>query len=330
MKALVCTSLGNVMDLVLAERPSLQPGPGEVVIAVEAAAINHADVLMVQGRYQIKPPLPFTPGTELAGVVKAVGSGVKQYGPGDRVIAWCGQGGLATECATDAERVTLLPAGMSYEQGASFFVGFGTVLYALKNRSRIRAGETLLVLGAAGGVGLAAIQVGKKLGARVIAAASSEDRLALCREAGADETVNYTDEDLGARVVELTAGWGADIILDPLGGAYTESALRATAEGGRLLSVGFASGEIPRVPLNLALLGNRSILGISWGDFVRRNPAGHHANVRLLQRWFAVGRIHSIISERLPLSRAADAMARMAVRQVKGKVIILPGLDEFG
>ncbi|MFA7269080.1 MAG: NADPH:quinone oxidoreductase family protein [Sterolibacterium sp.] len=330
MKALTCTAFGCVEDLVLAERPSLQPGAREVVIAVEAASINHADVLLVQGRYQIRPPLPFTPGSELAGVVKAVGAGVRRYQPGDRVIAWCGQGGLATECATAADRVMRLPAGMSYEQGASFLVCFGTALYGLKNRGRIRGGETLLVLGAAGGLGLAAIQVGKKLGARVIAAASSEDRLALCREAGADDTVNYNDEKLNQRVLELTAGWGADIILDPLGGAYTEQVLRVAAPGGRLLTAGFASGGIPCVPLNLALLGNRSILGISWGDFVRSNPTGHHANVRLLKRWFAEGSIHSIIDERLPLSRAVDAMARMAARQVKGKVIVLPGSAESG
>lgn len=330
MKALTCAAFGRVEGLTLEERPSSPPAAREVLITVEAASINHADVLMVQGRYQIRPRLPFIPGAELAGVVKAVGKGVRRYRPGDRVIAWCGQGGLATECATPVDRVLPLPAGMSYEQGASFCVCFGTALYGLKNRGRIRGGETLLVLGAAGGIGLAAIQAGKKLGARVIAAASSEDRLVLCREAGADETVNYQDENLGARIAGLTAGWGADVILDPLGGAYTEQALRATAAGGRLLVAGFAAGEIPRVPLNLALLGNRSILGISWGDFVRGNPAGHHANVRLLERWFAEGSIHSTITERLPLDRAADAMARMAARQVKGKVIILPGRDERG
>lgn len=324
MRALTCTAFGSPKDLKVEEWPSLQPGANEVVIAVEAASINFADALMVQGRYQVKPPLPFCPGTEIAGIVKSVGERVRRYKPGDRVVSWCGQGGLATECVTDVDRVMPLPAGMTYEQGASLFVCFGTVLYALKNRGKIQAGETLLVLGGAGGVGLAAIQVGRRLGARVIACASSEDRLALCGEAGADETINYTDDNLSACVFELTSGWGADLVIDPLGGPYSAQALRATARGGRFLAVGFATGEIPHVPLNLALLGDRSILGVSWGEFVRRNPAQHHANVRLLKRWFAEGSICSIISERLPLSLAANAMARMAVRQVRGKVIIFP------
>jgi len=324
MRALTCRHFDALDRLSVEEWSTPRPGAGELAISVEAAAINYADLLMVQGRYQVRPRLPFIPGTEITGTVTSVGKGVWRHKPGDRVMAWCGQGGLATVCVTSQHRVMPLPPDMDYEQGASLFVCSGTALYGIKTRGRLRGGETLLVLGAAGGVGLAAIQVGKMLGARVIAAASSPSRLALCREAGADETLDYTAQDLRESVAEMTAGWGVDVVLDPLGGPYTESALRVMAAGGRMLIVGFASGSIPSVPLNLALLGNRTILGISWGDFVRSNRRADRANHRLLMRWFSGGGIRAIIGERHTLDGASAAMVRMAARQTMGKIVILP------
>lgn len=326
MKALVCKAFGPIDAVLVEERPAPLPGPGQVVVDVRAAAINFSDALLVQGLYQIRPSLPFTPGAELAGVIKAVGEGVEGTSVGDHVLASAGSGGFAEECLVDARRILPLPRGMDFELGAAFMLTYGTALHGLKERGRLQAGETLLVLGAAGGVGLAAIEIGKAMGARVIAAASSEDKLALCRRVGADETINYATENLKERVFELTAGWGVDVVCDPVGGAYSEPALRATAQGGRLLVIGFAAGEIPRLPLNLALLKERAIIGVYWGDAVRLDPAGHLANFRQLSEWFAAGKVRPVVSERVPLAGATAAMARMASRQVKGKVVVLPGL----
>ena len=243
---------------------------------------------------------------------------------GDAVVAFTGHGGFAQQCVADVHQLAALPPGMTFEQGAALVLAYGTSLHALQQRARLQAGETLLVLGAAGGVILAAIEIAKALGARVIAAASSADKLALCREAGADETIDYTTEDLRRRVDELTGGRGADVVYDPVGGAYSEAALRATAWRGRFLVVGFAAGEIPKLALNLALLKERDILGVFWGDAVRRDPKQHVANMRLLAEWFAAGKVRPAITERVSLADAADAIARMANRQVKGKVVILP------
>ena len=325
MKALMCRAFGPISDLTLEDVEQPQPAEGQVVIKVEAASINFPDALIVQGLYQFKPPLPFSPGAELAGVIHAIGDGVRHLKVGDRVIASTGHGAFAQYCVSDAQRVAPLPDGMDFELGASFVLTYGTSLHALQQVAKLQAGETLLVLGAAGGVGLAAIEIAKAMGAHVIAAASTADRLALCKQLGADETINYEEEDLRKRVDALTDGRGADVVYDPVGGKYSETALRATAWRGRFLVVGFAAGEIPKIPLNLALLKERAILGVFWGDAVRRDPAQHLANMKQLAGWFAQGKVKPFISERISLERTTDAIARMASRQVKGKVVVLPG-----
>jgi len=325
MKALVCEAYGPIDTLVVKHIPSPAPGPKQVLIEVRAAGVNFPDALMVQGLYQVKPPLPFTPGAEIAGVVKAVGAEVKQFKAGDRVIALTSTGGFAEECVADAARTMPLPAGMDFDTGAALVLTYCTSLHGLKDCGHLQPGETLVVLGAAGGVGISAIEIGKAMGARVIAAASSADKLALCRQVGADETIDYSTENLKDRINELTGGKGADVVYDPVGGPYTEPAVRALAWRGRLLIIGFAAGEIPKIPLNLALLKERSLVGVYWGDSTRHDPAGHLANLRQLQSWFAAGVIRPVISERFPLAAARDAVARIANRQVKGKVVVVPG-----
>jgi NADPH2:quinone reductase len=324
MKALLCTSFGPLEKLAIQEIPKPRPGPGQVLLDVKASSLNFPDALMVQGLYQVKPPLPFSPGTEMAGVVVETGSDVRGFKPGDRVIAIAGWGGFAEECAVDAGRLIPLPDGMDFDMGAAFLFTYETSLHALRDRGRLKAGETLLVLGAAGGVGLAAVEIGKILGARVIAAASSADKLALCKQLGADETIDYVSGNLRDRINELTGRKGVDIVFDPVGGPYTETALRATAWDGRLLVVGFAAGDIPKIPINLALLKERSIVGVYWGQSVKHDPEGHLRNVKQLVEWLAAGKVKPVISERVPLSEAVDAMKRMINRQVKGKVVILP------
>jgi NADPH2:quinone reductase len=324
MKALLCTSFGPLEKLAIQEIPKPRPGPGQVLLDVKASSLNFPDALMVQGLYQVKPPLPFSPGTEMAGVVVETGSDVRGFKPGDRVIAIAGWGGFAEECAVDAGRLIPLPDGMDFDMGAAFLFTYETSLHGLRDRGRLKAGETLLVLGAAGGVGLAAVEIGKILGARVIAAASSADKLALCKQLGADETIDYVSGNLRDRINELTGRKGVDIVFDPVGGPYTETALRATAWDGRLLVVGFAAGDIPKIPINLALLKERSIVGVYWGQSVKHDPEGHLRNVKQLVEWLAAGKVKPVISERVPLSEAVDAMKRMINRQVKGKVVILP------
>jgi len=324
MKALMCRAFGPINTLRVEEVPSPVPGPGKVRIDVKAASINFPDALIVQGLYQFKPELPFSPGSELSGVVSAVGEGVTNAHVGDRVIAAVGHGAFAEECLADAAQLLPLPLGMDFELGASFVLTYGTSLHALQQVARLQAGETLLVLGAAGGVGLAAIEIAKIFGARVVAAASSAERLALCKQVGADETINYAEEDLRKRVDALTGGKGADVVYDPVGGKYSEMALRATAWRGRFLVVGFAAGEIPKIALNLALLKERAILGVFWGDAVRRDPGTHLANMKQLAAWFASGQVRPVISERIPLAEAGAAIMRLASRQAMGKLVVLP------
>ena len=327
MKALLCETcgpIGTTDALVVKDIPSPVPGPKQVLIDVRAAAVNFPDALMVQGLYQVKPPLPFTPGAEIAGIVKSVGAEVKHFAVGDRVIALTSTGGFAEECLAEAARTMPLPNGMDFDTGAALVLTYCTSLHGLKDCGHLQPGETLVVLGAAGGVGISAIEIGKAMGARVIAAASSDDKLELCRKVGADETVNYSTENLKDRINELTAGKGADVVYDPVGGPYTEPALRALAWRGRLLVIGFAAGEIPKIPLNLALLKERSIVGVYWGDSTRHDPAGHLANLQQLNAWFAAGAIRPVVSERFPLAAAKDAIAKIANRQVKGKIVVLP------
>jgi NADPH2:quinone reductase len=322
MKALVCRAFGPIDTLRLEDMPEPVPGAGHVLIDVHSASLNFPDALIVQGLYQMKPAFPFSPGAEASGTVRAVGDGVTHVKPGDAVVASTAFGALAEQCVADAQRVTPLPAGMDFDAGAAFILTYGTSLHALRVCADLKPGETLLVLGAAGGVGIAAIEIAKAMGARVIAAASSDERLALCRRVGADETINYATHDLRKSVDALTGGNGADVVYDPVGGAYSEAALRATAWRGRFLVVGFAAGDIPRLPLNLALLKERRIVGVFWGEAMRRDPAQHHDNMRLLMDWFAAGKVAPTISERVPLERAADAIARMARREVMGKVVV--------
>jgi NADPH2:quinone reductase len=326
MKAVLCKQFGPPETLVFQELPSPRPGDGEVVVSVRAASVNFPDVLIIQNKYQFKPPLPFSPGSELAGVVKEVGGGVQGWKPGDKVMAFTTFGAFAQEVKTDATRLIALPQGMDFVTGAAFLLTYGTTDHALRDRAALAADETLLVLGAAGGVGLAAVEIGKALGARVIAGASSEDKLAVCREHGADATINYTTEDLRERVKALTEGRGADVIYDPVGGPYSEPAFRSIAWRGRHLVVGFAAGEIPKLPLNLALLKGAAVVGVFWGDFARREPKRFAASVNQLSKWFVEGRLRPHVSQALPLEKAAEALKLMAARQVKGKLVLtVPG-----
>jgi NADPH2:quinone reductase len=325
MKAIICRQYGPPESLVFEELPSPRPGPGEVVVTMKAASVNFPDVLIIQNKYQVKPPLPFSPGSELAGVVKETGEGVKGFKPGDKVIAFTSYGAFAGEVLTEAARLLPLPEGMSFESGAAFLLTYATSDHALRDRGQLRAGETLLVLGAAGGVGLAAIEIGKALGARVIACASSEDKLAVCREHGADAVINYAREDLRDRIKAITGGKGVDVVYDAVGGPYTEPAFRSLAWRGRLLVVGFAAGEIPKLPLNLALLKGASVVGVFWGDFARREPKEFAASVAQLGRWYREGRLKPHVSMTFPLAKAAEALQLMAARQVKGKVVLTAG-----
>jgi len=322
MKAVLCKQFGPPDSLAIEEVPSPRAGPGEVVISVKAASLNFPDVLIIQNKYQFKPPLPFSPGSELAGVVKEAGPGVEGFRPGDRVMAFTTYGAFAEEVKTEASRLIPLPEKMDFVTGAAFVLTYGTTDHALRDRGALAAGETLLVLGAAGGVGLAAIEIGKALGARVIAAASSEDKLAVCRQHGADGTINYAAEDLRERLKALTEGRGPNVIYDPVGGSYSEPAFRSIAWRGRHLVVGFAAGEIPRLPLNLALLKGASVVGVFWGDFARREPARFAESVRQLARWYAEGRLKPHVGETMPLEKAREALTLMATRRVKGKLVL--------
>jgi len=324
VKAVMCKQFGPPESLVIEDLPSPTPGAGEVVVTVKAASVNFPDVLIIQNKYQAKPPLPFSPGSELAGVVKEVGPGVTHAKPGDKVIAFTTYGAFAEEVKIEAARLLPLPDGMDFESGASFILTYGTTDHALRDRAVLRSGETLLVLGAAGGVGIAALEIGKALGARVIACASSAEKLQVCREHGADETINYAAEDLRERIKQLTAGKGVDVIYDAVGGPYTEPAFRSIAWRGRLLVIGFAAGDIPKLPLNLPLLKGASIVGVFWGDFARREPRAFAESARQLTQWYREGKLRPHVSATFPLEKAAEAMNLLASRQAKGKVVIVP------
>jgi NADPH2:quinone reductase len=325
MRAVLCKEFGPPEKLVVEEVPSPAAGKGEVRIDVHAAAVNFPDLLIIQNKYQFKPPLPFSPGGEVAGVVREVGAGVTAIKPGDRVLATTMWGGFAEEVAVDESRVAPIPDAMDFATAAAFFMAYGTSHHALVDRAHLKAGETLVVLGAAGGVGLAAVEIGKVLGARVIACASADDKLEVCKEHGADAVINYAREDLKERMKELTRGSGADVVYDPVGGQLSEAALRSTAWEGRFLVVGFAGGDIPRIPLNLVLLKGCQIVGVFWGSFIAREPEKNRANLAELVRWFEEKKIRPHISETFPLERAADALNAMAARKVKGKVVLVTG-----
>jgi NADPH2:quinone reductase len=324
MKAVVCNAWGLPDSLVIEERADLVAGKGQVVIAVEAAGVNFPDVLIIQNKYQFKPSLPFTPGSELSGVIAAVGDGVTHWKVGDHVIAFVDHGAFAEQAVVPVANLMPMPPGMPFDVAAAITLTYGTSHHAVCDRAQLQAGETMLVLGAAGGVGLAAIDIGKALGARVIAAASSDDKLAVCRAHGADATINYSTQDLREAIKSATVGKGPDVILDPVGGAYSEAAFRSMAWRGRHLVVGFANGEIPKLPLNLPLLKGASLVGVFWGDFTKREPQANAQAMRQLMEWLAAGKIHPHISARYALADTAQALNDMAARNVTGKVVIVP------
>ena len=322
MKALLCTEFGPPDRLQYCDVEAPTPGPGEVVVNVKAASVNFPDVLIIENKYQFKPPLPFSPGSELAGVVKAVGPGVTQPRVGDRVMAFAIYGAFAEEVKLAADRVLAIPDGMDFNTAAALLLTYGTMDHGLRDRGNVTAGEAVLVLGASGGIGIASIEIAKALDARVIACASSDEKLQVCREHGADDVINYGREDLRERVKSLTGGRGVDVIVDPVGGPFTEPALRSIAWRGRLLVVGFAAGEIPKIPLNLTLLKGCAIVGVFWGDFLRREPLNFAASVRQLGDWYAAGKLRPHVSATFPLARAAEAIALMAERKAVGKIVI--------
>jgi NADPH:quinone reductase len=324
MKAIVCKEWGLPGSLVLEDLPDLQPAAGQVLLQVKAAAVNFPDVLIIQGKYQYKPPLPFTPGNEVSGVVLAVGEGVQGFRPGDQAIAFSAHGGFAEQMLAPAASLIPMPPGMDFDTAAAMTLTYATSHHAVADRAQLQPGETMLVLGAAGGVGLAAIEIGKVLGARVIAAASSEEKLAVCREHGADVLVNYSTGDLREAIRAATDGKGPDVIYDPVGGDYAEPAFRSIAWRGRYLVVGFANGEIPRLPLNLTLLKGASLVGVFWGEFARREPKANLAAMKQLLGWLAEGKIRPHISARYALADTPRALEAMAARKVTGKVIVKP------
>ncbi|RJG05879.1 NADPH:quinone oxidoreductase family protein [Noviherbaspirillum cavernae] len=324
MKAVLCKAWGLPDTLVVEELPDIVPGPGQVVIDIHAAGVNFPDVLIIQNKYQFKPELPFTPGNELAGVVRTVGDGVTTFKAGDKVLAFATQGAFAQQIAVPVQMVMPMPPGMDFDTAAAVTLTYGTSHHAVADRAQLKAGETMLVLGAAGGVGLAAIEIGKALGARVIAAASTDEKLEVCKAHGADATINYSTQDLREAIKAATDGKGPDVIYDPVGGIYAEPAFRSIAWRGRYLVIGFANGEIPKLPLNLPLLKGASLVGVFWGEFTKREPKANAAAMRELMTWMAEGKVKPHISGRYALAETPQALNDMAARKVTGKIVIQP------
>jgi NADPH2:quinone reductase len=323
MKAVLVREFGPPEQLLLEEVAAKHAGAGEVVIAVKACGLNFLDALIVQGKYQVKPPLPFSPGAEVAGVIREVGSGVSGLAIGMRVLVATVYGGFAEEAVMPARGVIPLPEQMDFVSAAAFPIAYATSYHALKDRAQLKAGETLLVLGAAGGVGLTAVELGKIMGARVIACASSEEKLALCRQYGADALINYSSGDLRERVKELTQGKGVDVVYDPVGGTYAEPAVRSLAYQGRYLVIGFASGEIPKIALNLLLLKSASLVGVFWGAYAQAAPARVAANFTELLGWYTQGRLRPHVCAQYPLERFHEALDVVMNRNAQGKVVLV-------
>ncbi len=323
MHAWLCENPTGVEALTWQELPTPQPKAGEVLIEIRAASLNFPDLLIVQNKYQIKPPLPFVPGSEYAGVVQAVGEGVKHLQPGQNVACLSGTGGFGTHTLAPAALCMPLPEWFSHVDAAAFIMIYATSWHALMDRAQLKAGETVLVLGAAGGVGTAAIQIAKAAGARVIAAASTDEKCALCASIGADATINYGNKNLRDEIKLLTDGKGPDVIYDPVGGDFSEPAFRSIAWRGRYLVVGFASGPIPSLPLNLALLKGASIVGVFWGDFAKREPKANAAMMAELTRWYGAGKIKPVIDRTLPMAELKAAYAHMGSRGVMGKLVMV-------
>jgi len=324
MRAALCKAYGPPSTLVIEEVDDPVPGPNDVLVRIAATGLNFFDTLIIENKYQIKPSLPFSPGSEMSGTVVAVGDKVTGLAPGDRVLGNAGYGCCAEMVALPARGVVKIGDDVSFEAAAGLMVTYGTTIHAFRQRADLQPGETVAILGASGGIGLAAIEIAKLMGARVIACASSDDKLEFCRERGADEVVNYSKEDLKDRLKELTGGNGVDVVYDPVGGDYAEAALRATAWKGRFLVIGFASGTIPKIPLNLALLKGLDIVGVFWGAFTAREPEAQADNVRVLLDWVASGALKPHIHAEYPLDKVADALEELSGRRAKGKVLIKP------
>ena len=323
MHAWLCTNPTGVEALTWTELPTPTPKAGEVLIEIKAASLNFPDLLIVQNKYQMKPPLPFVPGSEYAGVVAAVGEGVTHLKVGQNVACLSGTGGFGTHTIAPAALCMPLPDGFSHVDAAAFIMIYATSHHALVDRAQLKAGETVLVLGAAGGVGTAAIQIAKAAGATVIAAASTDEKCALCRTLGADSTVNYSREDLRASLKQLTGGKGPDVVYDPVGGDFAEPAFRSIAWRGRYLVVGFAAGPIPALPLNLPLLKGASLVGVFWGDFAKREPKANAAMMGTLVQWYGQGKVKPVIDSTLPMTELPAAYARMGARSAMGKLVLV-------
>lgn len=321
MKAVLCKAFGPAETLVLEDVASPEVKKTEIVLDVHAAGVNFPDTLIIEGKYQFKPPFPFSPGGEAAGVVAAVGEKVTHVKVGDRVMALTGWGSFAEQVAVPGYNVMPIPAGMDFNSAAAFGMTYGTSMHALKQRANLQPGETLLVLGASGGVGLAAVEIGKAMGAKVIAAASSAEKLAVAKAAGADELINYSEASLKDEVKRLTGGQGVDVIYDP-GGDLFDQAIRSIAWNGRLLVVGFASGRIPELPVNLCLLKGAAVLGVFWGAFAQRQPQDNAANFQQLFAWHAEGKVTPLVSQIFPLEQAAEAINALGQRKAVGKVVV--------
>ena len=322
MKAMLCKAFGPAETLVLEEVASPEAKKTEVLLEVHAAGVNFPDTLIIEGKYQFKPPFPFSPGGEAAGVVTVVGEKVSHLKVGDRVMALTGWGSFAEEVAVPGYNVMPIPASMDFSTAAAFGMTYGTSMHALKQRANLQAGETLLVLGASGGVGLAAVEIGKAMGARVIAAASSAEKLEVAKAAGADELINYSESSLKDEVKRLTNGQGADVIYDPVGGDLFDQAIRSIAWNGRLLVVGFASGRIPELPVNLTLLKGAAVVGVFWGAFAQRQPQDNAANFQQLFTWHSEGKLKPLVSQTFPLQQTAAAIDTLGQRKAVGKVVV--------
>jgi NADPH2:quinone reductase len=325
MKAVLCRTLGGPSSLVLEEIPMPEPQPGEVLIRVRAAALNFLDTLILRGKYQFKPELPFSPGSEIAGVVEKLGDGVTDLAPGDRVMGYARFNGCREYTVLPARGLLKIPDGVSDEAASGLTITYGTAIHGLKDRGRLKAGETLAVLGASGGAGLAAVEIGKALGARAIACASSAEKLEICRQHGADALVNYDSDDLKDALRAATGGNGPDVIYDCVGDRYAEPALRSIAWGGRYLVIGFAAGEIPRIPLNLLLLKGCEMAGVFFGRFSELDPAAHAANMQQLLAWCQDGTLKPHIGKVFPLEETAQAVTMLEARKAVGKIVVRPG-----
>lgn len=323
MKAVLCKTLGPARDLTLEEVASPVPKKNEILLDVQAAGVNFPDTLIIEGKYQFQPPLPFSPGGEAAGVVAAVGEKAGAFKVGDRVMALTGWGAFAEQVAVPFYNVLPIPESMDFTTAAAFSMTYGTSMHALRQRARLQAGETLLVLGASGGVGLAAVEIGKAMGARVIAAASSAEKLAVAKAAGADELIDYSQASLREELKRLTGGQGVDVIYDPVGGELFEQAVRGLAWNGRLLVVGFASGSIPQLAANLVLLKGAAVVGVFWGAFAQRQPEDNAANFRQLFAWHAEGKLKPLVSQTYPLAEAGAAIEQLGQRRAVGKLVVL-------